>query len=115
MDRIAARIAYLEDALARYEKIPNAEGAIEESATVKLPAKHALDWLDRCGGDLGAELVVQTERTVTLSLPPAALRDLLEDCRHYAECMGPADTGDIDYRPAARRCLAALQRAGAAA
>lgn len=85
--------------------------------TVKLPAKHAHDWWDRCGDEFagrgdGTRIIAHTERTIAFALSPAALRDLIEDSEHYVECMGPDDTGDIDYRPAARTCLRALDRQG---
>jgi hypothetical protein len=82
--------------------------------TVKLPRLHAADWLARCGDDFGAEEVEGSPRTITLLLAPAALADLISDCRFYVQCMGPEDTGspDEDYRPAARRCLTALERLG---
>ena len=80
------------------------------TTTLRLPLRHAQDWLARCGEDLGAEEVAQTARTVTLTLPPAALADIVSDARYYAEEMGPDNTGDFDYRPAARRCLASIER-----
>jgi hypothetical protein len=79
--------------------------------TVKLPAKHATDWLARYDED-DAEGVAWSARTITLSLSDAALRDLISDATYYAEEMDRDNTGDIDYRPAARRCLAALRRQG---
>lgn len=82
------------------------------TTTVRLPVKHALDWHDRCEAAAGAEIVTMTQRTITLTLTAEALRDLIADATYYAEEMGPANTGDLDYRPAARRCLAALERAG---
>lgn len=79
--------------------------------TVKLPARHALDWLGRYdGGDAG--VVEATARTATLNLGDDALRDLISDSHYYAEEMAPDNTGDVDYRPAARRCLAAIECAG---
>lgn len=90
-------------------------GPVAGLVTLTVPYKHAHDWYDRCGvnyadaGD-GTELVDTSARTVTLTLSTAALRDLRSDAELYAECMGPSDTGDLDYRPAARRCLAALDR-----
>lgn len=78
---------------------------------LRLPRKHATDWLDRCG-DAGTQLVSETERTVTLALDDDALRDLISDAEHYVECMGPQDTGGADYRPAARTCLASLRKSG---
>lgn len=84
--------------------------------TIKLPALHALDWLGRWDGPDGAEpqaqVVHQTARTVTLELADADLRDLISDATYYAEEMGPSNTGDTDYRPAARRCLAAIEKLG---
>lgn len=75
-------------------------------------AKHALDWAARFGGDQGLDVVHQTARTVTLDLSTDALADLIADALYYAEEMGPDNTGDLDYRPAARSCLRALDRAG---
>lgn len=82
--------------------------------TVKLPRKHAADWFDRLGdvGDNLATLDAETDRTVIYTLNDAALRDLIADATYYAQEMDPQNSGDIDYRPAARRCLAALERAG---
>lgn len=100
----------------------NAQGLTRTNLTAdyRLPTKHATDWWWRCGEDnkhrlswLGSDIVDQTERTVTLRLTASALKDLIDDAEFYVECMGPNDTGDIDYRPAARRCLARLDRLGA--
>lgn len=81
------------------------------TTTVVLPGKHARDWLSRYDGD-DAEQVAHSARMVTLRLSPAALRDLISDALYYAEEMGPDNTGDVDYRPAARTCLSGLERAG---
>lgn len=84
--------------------------------TLRLPRKHATDWLSRYDGpDTGeydAEQVSSTERTVTLSLGDNALRDLISDALYYAEEMDRENTGDIDYRPPARALLRALDRLG---
>jgi hypothetical protein len=78
--------------------------------TLVLPGKHASDWLDRLGNDLGARVVTSSDRTITLDLTDKQLADLIADAEFYAECMRPADTGDIDYRPAAKRLLAAINK-----
>jgi hypothetical protein len=81
------------------------------TTTLRLPRKHAADWFDRVGEpEEWATLVGETARTVTLELTPEGLADLTADAAYYAEAMGPADTGDVDYRPAARTCLAHLRR-----
>lgn len=77
--------------------------------TIKLPAKHAMDWWGRYDEE-GAEVVAHSARTVTLRLDRAALMDLISDADYYAAEMSPDNTGDIDYRPAARRCLASLAK-----
>ena len=78
---------------------------------VRLPAKHARDWQDRLGGDLGSTVVAESARTITLDLPPAALADFIEDAALYATEMHGEWTAGVDYRPAARRCLAAIAKA----
>lgn len=83
------------------------------TTTIKLPAKHARDWLNRYDGPDAAE-VASTARTVTLELGDNALADLISDAHYYAEEMDPANTGDIDYRPAARACLRGIEGAGIA-
>lgn len=85
--------------------------------TLKLPAKHATDWLSRYdgpedGSEYDAEEVASTARTVTLALGDNALRDLISDALYYAEEMDRDNTGDCDYRPAARACLRGIDRAG---
>ncbi len=77
-------------------------------------AKHALDWAARFDtpADSEADVVHQTARTVTLDLTDDALADLVADALYYAEEMGPDNTGDFDYRPAARACLRAIDHAG---
>lgn len=79
--------------------------------TLRLPAKHAMDWLSRYDGE-GAEALCVKPRSCLLSLNREALEDLISDAIYYAEEMDPSNTGDIDYRPAARRCLAAIEREG---
>lgn len=78
------------------------------TTTLRLPAKHAGDWFSRLGSDLGAQLVAQTARTITLTLTDEQLADLRADAEHYVEVMHGENTDGIDYRPAARRCLAAI-------
>lgn len=73
-------------------------------------AKHAVDWLGRC--ERSVRVVEQGACSITLELDDAALRDLINDSLYYAEEMGPDNTDDVDYRPAARRCLVALTSAG---
>ena len=77
--------------------------------TIRLPRKHAADWLSRydSADRVGATF---TARTVTLFLAQADLDDLIDDAKYYATEMGPEATGDDDYRPAAQRCLAALRK-----
>lgn len=70
-------------------------------ANYKLPRQHAEDWMNRCN---------QTPRTITLDLSPAAVKDLRADAEHYRDAMHGEWTMGIDYRPAARRCLTALNR-----
>lgn len=77
-------------------------------ATLKLPRKHAADWLDRT--ETGATAVASTPRTVTLELTDAQLADLKADATYYAENMHGDWTDGIDYRAAARRCLAAIEK-----
>lgn len=100
------------------------------STALLLPAKHTEDWLDRCTwtedgtlygteGEVFGEAPDTSPRPVrynrlTLTLTEAGLRDLIGDAEFYAECMGPEDTGDVDYRPAARRVLASLKKQGVA-
>jgi len=43
-------------------------------------------------------------------MPLKSWRELYEDAVFYAEVMGPMETGDVDYRPAARRCIEAIKR-----
>lgn len=74
----------------------------------KLPAKHALDWFDRLGRDLGAVIVSQTARTVTMELSPAARKDLVADAQFYFSDMYGAWTGGVDYRGPAHTLLKAL-------
>lgn len=85
--------------------------------TIRLNAvRHALDWQMRYDGPDEGERVATvtaiTARTITLDLNDEALRDLIADAVYYSEEMSPGNTGDIDYRPAARACLRALERAG---
>lgn len=84
--------------------------------TIKLPRKHAQDWLARYDGpDCGeydAREVSRTARTITLELGDNALRDLISDALYYAEEMDRDNTGDLDYRPAARACLRGIDRIG---
>lgn len=78
---------------------------------VKLPRKHAEDWAHRClDGDRTEQDVIKglTARWITLELTRSEWVDLKDDAEYYASEMGPDNTGDIDYRPAARRCLAHL-------
>jgi hypothetical protein len=82
------------------------------TTTLKLPRKHADDWASRLGDELDAEVLDATKRTITLKLTDAALCDLIGDAVYYSQEMGPDNTGDGDYRPAARRLLAALDRQG---
>lgn len=80
---------------------------------VKLPKKHALDWFARCADEYdNCKIVSDTARTITLELTPEGLSDLISDTIYYIDEMGPDNTGDIDYRPAARRCLNAIHKAG---
>lgn len=82
-----------------------------DNVFVRLPRTHAEDWLARCGGE--DDLIVElTAKTITLSLSPAGLNDLVSDAEYYATEMGPDNTGDFDYRPRARTCLRALKRHG---
>ena len=87
-----------------------------DTTTLRLPRKHATDWLARYDGpdtgDYDAEQVSSTERTVTLRLGGNALRDLVSDAVYYSEEMDRENTGDIDYRPPARALLRALDRLG---
>lgn len=88
-----------------------------ETTTLRLPRKHAADWLARYdgpddGSDYDAEQVAATTRTITLALGQHALRDLISDALYYAEEMDREATGDVDYRPPARTLLRALDRAG---
>lgn len=84
----------------------------DQITTLRLTAvKHAADWRSRYDGE-AADIVDQTPRTITLQLDADALADLVSDSLYYAEQMGPDNTEDIDYRPAARACLRALERAG---
>lgn len=81
--------------------------------TIRLTARrHAEDWLARCEAAEEATVIGGTARTITLELTDAALEDLIADATYYAEEMGPDNTEDLDYRPAARACLRALVRAG---
>jgi hypothetical protein len=87
--------------------------AVTGHRTIKLPGKHASDWVNRIGrDDLDVEVLAQSKRTITLRLTDEALCDLIGDAIYYAEEMGPDNTGDDDYRPAARRLLGALDRQG---
>lgn len=92
--------------------------ATETGYTITLPRKHAWDWQSRFDGDAdapdgyGVTVEKVTARTITLSLTNAALADLISDAHYYAEEMDRDNTGDIDYRPAARRCIAGIERAG---
>lgn len=84
---------------------------------IRLPLKHAQDWLSRYDGpeddsEYDAAIVATTTRTITLELGPRALADLISDAHYYAEEMDPSNTGDRDYRPAARACLRGIERAG---
>ncbi len=84
-----------------------------DTRTFVFPAKHASDWAGRCGDDeFVLNVISQTSRTITLELNDAALRDLISDTHYYAEEMGRSNTGDIDYRPAARTLLKAFDRLG---
>lgn len=80
--------------------------------TIKLPRKHAEDWMDRCGEDMGAEVIQLTARTITIQMSPEALADLKDDAQYFADSMKGDWTGGIDYSAAATRCLAAIKRAG---
>lgn len=84
------------------------------TTTLRLPRKHASDWLSRYDGpedgEYDATAVAGTARTITLELGDNALRDLISDALYYAEEMGPDNTGDLDYRPPARTLLRALER-----
>lgn len=81
------------------------------TTTLRLPIAHAQDWLSRCAEE-GATVVEQTARTITLELDDTNLQDMISDATYYAECMGPEETGDADYRPKARTLLRALERLG---
>ena len=73
--------------------------------TLRLPAKHAADWHDRLGGDLGAEVVKVSERAITIAFPDAtALRDLVNDAEHYLIMRGEMTMG-VDYSKAAQTLL----------
>lgn len=81
-----------------------------DPVTLRLPRKHASDWLDRLGGDMGAELVAESERTVTLSLSRAQLTGLVADAQYYEENMKGDWTLGADLASAAHRCLNAIRR-----
>lgn len=80
------------------------------TALYRLPKTHALDWHSRT--DFPTSVEATTARTVTLALSPEALDDLVGDALYYAAEMDRENTGDRDYRPAARACLRALTRLG---
>lgn len=84
----------------------------EFTRTLRLPRKHAEDWTERYdyGDDDSVEIVDKTARLIVLRVTKSALEDLIADALFYAEEMDPDNTGDFDYRPAARSCLAGLRR-----
>jgi len=75
---------------------------------IKLPAKHATDWWERCQEDRFGSLLNRTARTATFDLTAEGLADLTQDAEFYAECMHGEYTGGVDYSAAAKTLLRRL-------
>jgi hypothetical protein len=89
--------------------------ALQFPLTLRLPAKHAADWHDRLGCDLGVHVVKVSERAITLTFPGRpSLRDLVNDAEHYLIMKGEMTMG-VDYSRAARTMLDRLELLGVTA